>query len=87
MQLAVLSIIGFVMLWELLTRGGKRSGSSIGEKSKKRKQNVPRLSGVRAEVVEALRGQGFSAKQARRAAFSARGADFDSIFRDAIKRK
>jgi hypothetical protein len=44
------------------------------------------LSGARAEVASALLNQGYKEPQARKMAAAAKGSDFGSLFRDAIKR-
>jgi hypothetical protein len=61
-----------------ISHGRQRRGDgSWGDKT---------LSGARAEVASALLNQGYKEPQARKMAASAKGSDFGSLFRDAIKR-
>ncbi len=84
MALAALGIAGLAALMALTFR--KRVGPERSQPKRKRGSRGKALSGVRAEVASALRNQGYRAADAKRAARSAQGNGFETLFRDALKR-
>lgn len=60
-------------------------GELFSARTHKKKSSGRGVSGVTFDVMQALRGQGFSQQEAKRRASRARGSDFDSKFRDALR--
>jgi Holliday junction resolvasome RuvABC DNA-binding subunit len=82
------ALLGFVLLVYLYFRPSKkRHHSGRGRTSHKTAGRVNRadVTGVRADVFSALKNMGYKPGVASRAARSARGSDFDTILRNALK--